>query len=93
MLFTHLLPCLALFSAVSSYPYPSFVSNCTSGNYDGVNLIVVDCSAQLSVPSAQRPTLGQYAVVIDSNTSTLIENCLFNNCGNIHAFSPVVFKK
>lgn len=78
----------------SLYPYPSFVKNCTSATFDGVNLIVVDCSAQLNVPSNQLHTLGQYTSIINDNstTPTVIANCFFNNCGNIHAKSPVLFQ-
>ncbi len=61
-----------------------YVQACMNGAYDGVNLIQVNCTE----------TEDRAGEVLINNSSgiTMIQNCQFNNCGNIKAKTPVQFR-
>lgn len=61
---------------------PTFVQTCLNGAWDGVNLIQVNCTT--------RADFGEY-VINNSSGTTIIANCQFNGCGNIHAKTDVQF--
>lgn len=67
----------------SSSNVPQFVDTCLKGVSQGGKLIQVYCTS--------RQDFGEVVINNSSGATTVISNCQFNGCGNIHAKTPVMF--
>lgn len=81
--FTVLATTSSLLISSSTAGVPQFVNTCLNGVSKGGKLIQVYCTS--------RQDFGEVVINNSSGATTVISNCQFNGCGNIHAKTPVMF--